>query len=82
MDNIPTNKEVMNLFPHFYEGYKPTTVEVEVDEELGLEIVHRESLESKYYLPPLPDNSFITSLRRQFAARGSLSSKQIACLRK
>ncbi len=80
MDNIPTNKEVMNLFPHFYEGYKPTTVEV--DEELGLEIVPRESLESKYYLPPLPNNSFITSLRRQFAARGSLSSKQIACLRK
>lgn len=72
----------MDLFPEHYEGYKPTAKPIaEIDEELGLEIVEKETIESKYGCPPLdPDNSFHQSLQRQFDERGHLSPKQVSCL--
>ena len=53
----------------------------EVDDDLGLELVEAETIEQKYGLSELKDNSFVTSLREQFARKGFLSEKQIACLR-
>jgi len=59
-----------------------TTVEVEIDEELGLPIVKKETIEQKYGLPPLdPRNDFHNSLKEQFEQRGRLSDKQVYCLR-
>ena len=53
----------------------------EVDDDLGLELVEAETIEQKYGLSELKDNSFVTSLREQFARKGFLSEKQVACLR-
>ena len=55
----------------------------ELDEATGLPIVKRESVYEKYgiYLQP-EKNSFHKSLQEQFDKRGTLSAKQIACIRK
>jgi len=75
------NREVMDTFPHLYEGYKPT-VEVEIDEELGLPIVQKETIEQKYGTPPLdPRNDFHNSLKEQFERNGRLSHRQVSCLK-
>ncbi len=73
----PTQKEVMDLFPHLYEGYVAT----EVDDELGLEIVQKETVEQKYGVKLDPRNDFHNSLKEQFEQRGRLSEKQVYCLR-
>ena len=54
---------------------------VEIDDDLGLAIVPQETLESKYGLSGLKDNSFVRSLREQFERKGFLSQKQVNCLR-
>ena len=69
-------KEVRELF----EGKAPT-VAVEVDDELGLEVVPTVTMEEFYGLGKLKDSSFVQSLRKQFDAKGRLSEKQISCLR-
>ena len=56
-------------------------VEAEVDDELGLPIVAQETMEEKYGLSNLKDNSFTRSLREQFERKGRLSEKQVNCLR-
>ena len=57
-------------------------VETEYDDELGLEIVQKETIESKYGTPPLdPKNDFHNSLKEQFEQRGRLSDKQVYCLK-
>ena len=74
----PTQTEIMDTFPHLYEGYGAT----EIDDELGLEIVKQETIESKYGTPPLdPKNDFHNSLKEQFEQRGRLSDKQVYCLK-
>ena len=78
----PTQQEIMDTFPELYEGYVATpTTPVEIDDELGLEVVQKETMESKYGLGTVKDNSFTRSLREQFDRKGYLSSKQVECLR-
>ncbi len=56
-------------------------VEVEIDDELGLEIVKQETIESKYGTPKLdPRNDFHNSLKAQFEKKGHLSPRQVSCL--
>lgn len=77
---------VRELFSSKDLGLKPiTSPMVEVDSDLGLEIVKKQTLEEFYDLPPQPPkgkSSFVDSLREQFEQRGRLSEKQVACLRK
>jgi len=57
------------------------TVYIEIDDDLGLEVVPTETIESKYGIKHIKDNSFTRSLREQFERNGRLSEKQINCLR-
>ena len=61
---------------------KPVEAEVELDDELGLPIVQKQTMEKKYNLGKVKDNDFTRSLREQFERKGYLSPKQVACLRK
>ena len=67
-------KEVRELFS------KPSKP-IEVDDELGLAIKKTETIESKYGISGIKDNSFTRSLRQQFSKKGYLSEKQLQCLR-
>ncbi len=56
---------------------------VEIDDELGLEIVQKKTIFQKYGVHCDPNkNSFYASLHRQFEKNGSLSEKQVNALRK
>ena len=75
----PTQSEIMELFPHLYEGY--VAQPKEIDDELGLEIVVKETIEQKYGVPKLdPRNDFHNSLKKQYEQNGSLSRRQVDCL--
>ncbi len=53
----------------------------EMDEELGLPLVQKETIESKYGTPKLdPRNDFHNSLKAQFEKKGHLSPRQVSCL--
>ena len=69
--------------PEYRVGYEIVDEPVEVDDDLGLELVpEKPTMEQFYNLGTVKDNSFTRSLREQYDARGSLSEKQIACLRR
>ncbi len=56
---------------------------VELDEELGLPVVQKQTIFQKYGVHCDPNtNSFYASLHRQFEKNGSLSVKQVNALRK
>ena len=77
----PTNQEVMDTFPHLYEGYKPAIAR-EIDDELGLEIVEKPTVYEKYQIMLHPDNSFHASLQGFFDKNGFLTPKQLNAVRK
>ena len=77
---LPTDREVMDLFPHLYEGYKPTPREI--DEDLGLEIVQKETVLSKYGIRLYNNNSFHMSLKSFFEKTGYLTTKQLEAVRR
>ena len=76
--------EVRSMFAELYKSdelYVTVDKIVEIDDELGLELVKEETIQSKYGCPPLnPNNDFHNSLKRQFEERGHLSPKQVNCL--
>ena len=56
---------------------------LEIDEDLGLEVVQKPTIFEKYGVHCDPNkNSFYRSLFDQFEKRGSLSERQINALRK
>jgi len=66
----------------FHEDYEVASAKpVEIDDDLGLEIVQKESLEQKYGVTIDPRNDFHNSLKEQFDSKGYLSKRQIDCLR-
>ena len=79
--NEPTQEEVMGLFPHRYEGYVPSKP-IEVDDELGLEVVQKETVLSKYGIRLYSNNSFHTSLQSFFDKTGYLTTRQLEAVRK
>ena len=55
---------------------------VEVDDDLGLEVVEKPTIWEKYRVQCDPDkNSFHESLYKQFEQKGYLSPKQVDALR-
>jgi len=83
MINEPTSQEVMDTFPYLYEGYQPPEKkQVEIDDELGLEVVEKETVYSKYQVYLQRDNSFHDSLQEFFDKTGFLTSKQLQAVRK
>jgi len=79
--NEPTQEEVRSLFPHLYEGYVPSKP-IEVDDELGLEVVQKETVLSKYGIRLYTNNNFHISLQSFFNKTGYLTTRQLEAVRK
>ena len=81
------NEEIRATFPEEYNItlgrgiVEPTKVDAELDEVIGLPIVEKETVYSKYSIY-LKDNSFHNSCRDFFDKAGFLTSNQLKALRK
>ena len=76
------SNEVMDLFPEWFEGYVVAVETREIDDDLGLPIVEKETVYSKYGVYLQPDkNDFHKSLQTQFDRKGFLSEKQLRCIK-
>ncbi len=79
---VNTHDEIIHMDSETAETYGGNYIESpEVDDELGLEVVHKPTILEKYgvHCDPLK-NSFHASLYKQFEDKGYLSPKQLKAL--
>lgn len=75
--------ELIGMFPERFKGVEYDNImpnnPVEMDSELGLEVVKNETILSKYGINLDPKNGFHASLQRFFDKTGYLTDKQLNC---
>ena len=80
--NEPTQEEVRQTFHEEYNVAPSKPIEVEIDDELGLEVVQKETVYGKYQIYLKKGNPFHESLQSFFDKAGYLTARQLEAIRR